>query len=49
MASLSGSKHAKQRMVWFLKTLSGEDIIADAPVVPCKPEACPSWTQRVVS
>ena len=27
---LSGSKHAKRRMMWFLKTLAGEHRVGDA-------------------
>jgi hypothetical protein len=30
VALLSGSKHAKRRMTWFLKTLGGEQGVGDA-------------------
>lgn len=30
VATLSGSKHAKRRMMWFLKTLAGERRVGDA-------------------
>jgi hypothetical protein len=30
VARLSGSKHAKRRMIWFLRTLAGEHRVGDA-------------------